>query len=70
MLHCVIKFPPAENELDVGKNFQNIAVLHVFKQTPKGLSYIRNKGEVVTLLGVQCSSNKILRILSSRMILS
>ena len=70
MLHCVIKFPPAENELDVGKNFRNIAILHVFKQTPKGLSYIGNKDEVVTLLGVQCSSNKILRILSSRMILS
>ena len=66
MLPCVIKFPPAENKLDVGKNFQNIAVLHVFKQTPKGLSYIGNKDEVVTL----CSSIKILRILSSRMILS
>ena len=59
MLHCVIKFPPAENELDVGKNFQNIAVLHVFKQTPKGLSYIGNKDEVMTLLGVQCNVHPI-----------
>merc|ERR1719494_849475 len=41
---------PAEDELDVGEYLQNIAVLHVLKQTPKCLSsYIILKDDFVVI---------------------